>query len=99
MSVAENSKVADGSFDLKIASSGQIIHVPKDKTTLQAMLDAGLDIPFSCETGVCGTCLTAVVEGEPEHHDQFLTAAEHAANDIFTPCCSRSNTKVLVVDI
>jgi vanillate O-demethylase ferredoxin subunit len=97
--VNESNRESDGSFDLKIASTGQVIHVPKDKTTLQAMLDSGLDIPFSCENGICGTCLTAVVEGEPEHKDQFLTEAEHAANDIFTPCCSRSKSRILVVDI
>ena len=92
-------KEADGSFILKIASTGQVINVPKDKTTLQAMLDSGIDIPYSCETGICGTCLTRVIEGDPHHMDQFLTDEERAANEMFTPCCSRSNSKVLVIDI
>ena len=37
--------------------------------------------------------------GEPDHRDQFMTAAEHARNDNFTPCCSRSNSPRLVLDL
>ena len=50
-----------------------------------------------CRT--CGTCLTHVLQGEPEHRDHFLNAAERAANDQFTPCCSRSTTPMLVLDL
>ncbi|MDT4873253.1 Carnitine monooxygenase reductase subunit [compost metagenome] len=54
---------------------------------------------YSCEAGVCGSCLTRVLEGTPEHRDTFLTDAERAANDQFTPCCSRSTSPTLVLDL
>jgi vanillate monooxygenase ferredoxin subunit len=54
---------------------------------------------MSCEQGVCGTCVTRVLEGIPEHHDLFLTDQELAKNDQFTPCCSRAKTPLLVLDI
>ena len=54
---------------------------------------------MSCEQGVCGTCLTGVKGGVPDHRDHFLTDEERAANDAFMPCCSRSQTPVLVVDV
>ena len=38
-------------------------------------------------------------EGQPDHRDQYLTDDEKAANDQFTPCCSRSRTPVLVLDL
>ncbi|MBC7680886.1 MAG: 2Fe-2S iron-sulfur cluster binding domain-containing protein, partial [Ferruginibacter sp.] len=60
---------------------------------------AGVDIPLSCEQGVCGTCLTRVLEGEPDHKDFYLTPQEQAANDQFTPCCSRSKSALLVLDL
>ncbi|MNR49376.1 Phenoxybenzoate dioxygenase subunit beta [compost metagenome] len=64
------------------------------------MLDeAGIEIESSCEQGVCGTCVTRVLSGIPEHRDQFLTVAEHAANDRFTPCCSRARSSRLVLDL
>jgi vanillate O-demethylase ferredoxin subunit len=90
---------ADGSFEVKLASSGRIVVVPKARSVVQALAEVGVDIATSCEQGVCGTCLTRVLEGEPDHRDLFLTPEEQAANDQFTPCCSRSKSPLLVLDL
>ena len=90
---------ADGSFSVKLARSGQVFDVPADCSVVQALERHGIEIPISCEQGVCGTCLTRVLEGVPEHRDMFLTEAEQACNDQFTPCCSRSKTPMLVLDL
>jgi len=89
----------DGGFELEIASSGRVIPVRADQSALAALLAAGLDIPMSCEQGVCGTCLTGVKAGTPEHHDQYLTPEERAANNQFLPCCSRASSARLVLDL
>ncbi|HEX5393275.1 MAG TPA: PDR/VanB family oxidoreductase [Rhodocyclaceae bacterium] len=90
---------ADGSFEVKLASSGRVVTVPKDKTVIAALAEAGIDVPVSCEQGVCGTCLTRVIEGVPDHRDAYLTPEEKAANDQFLPCCSRAKSACLVLDI
>lgn len=90
---------SDASFEVKLASTGRIITVPRDKTVTQALAEAGVEVQTSCEQGVCGTCLTRVLEGEPDHKDQYLTPEEQAANDQFTPCCSRAKTALLVLDL
>jgi vanillate O-demethylase ferredoxin subunit len=89
----------DGGFDIRIASSGQTIRVAADQTVVAALAAHGIEVPMSCEQGVCGTCLTRVLAGEPDHKDFFLTPAEHALNDQFTPCCSRAKTPLLVLDL
>jgi len=90
---------ADASFEVQLASSGHIVRVPKDKTVVQALAEAGIEVATSCEQGICGTCLTRVLEGEPDHKDMYLTPEEQAANDQFTPCCSRSRSPRLVLDL
>ncbi len=90
---------SDASFEVKLASSGRIVMVPKDQTVVQALAAAGVDVMISCEQGVCGTCLTRVLEGVPDHKDSYLTPEEQAANDQFMPCCSRSKTPRLVLDL
>jgi vanillate O-demethylase ferredoxin subunit len=90
---------ADEAFDVKLASSGRIVHIPKGMTVLNALADAGVIVPSSCEQGVCGTCITRVIEGEPDHRDMYFTPEEQAANAEFTPCCSRSKTPLLVLDL
>jgi vanillate monooxygenase ferredoxin subunit len=89
----------DGSFQVRLASSGQVITVPADTTVVKALGAAGVDVMVSCEQGVCGTCLTRVLEGEIDHRDQYLTPEEQAANDQFLPCCSRAKSPMLVIDL
>ncbi len=90
---------SDGAFEMWLAKSGQTFEVPAKKSALEVLLAQGFDIPFSCESGVCGTCLTRVVEGEPDHRDSYLTDSERSAGDQFLPCCSRSKSPVLVLDL
>ena len=89
----------DAGFSVKLASSGQVFEIPADKTVVQVLESHGIEIAVSCEQGICGTCLTRVLEGIPEHRDLFLTEQEQALNDQFTPCCSRAKTPLLVLDI
>ena len=90
---------SDRAFEVELARSCKTIQVGKDHTVAEAIRAAGVYIPVSCEQGVCGTCLTPVLSGTPDHRDKFLTAQERAQNDQFTPCCSRSKTPKLVLDI
>ncbi|WP_447750098.1 PDR/VanB family oxidoreductase [Pseudomonas nicosulfuronedens] len=92
-------EAASDSFEVQLASSGQCFLIPPERSVADVLLEAGVDIPLSCEQGICGTCVTRVLAGEPEHRDQFMTAAEHARNDQFTPCCSRSKSPRLVLDL
>ncbi|WP_296947390.1 PDR/VanB family oxidoreductase [uncultured Massilia sp.] len=89
----------DRAFEVKIASSGAVYTIPADQPVTLALQRHGIDIMVSCEQGVCGTCVTRVLEGEPEHRDVYLTDEEKAANDQFTPCCSRARSACLVLDL
>lgn len=89
----------DTGFDIKIASTGAVFSVPDDKTVHKVLEENGIEVMVSCEEGVCGTCLTRVLEGIPDHRDLYLDDDEHAANDQFTPCCSRAKSKMLVLDL
>ncbi|CAB3743719.1 Phthalate 4,5-dioxygenase oxygenase reductase subunit [Paraburkholderia rhynchosiae] len=86
-------------FEVMLASSGRVVAVSESKTVVEALLEIGVDIPTSCEQGLCGMCLTRVLEGEPDHRDLFLTPEQQAANDQFTPCCSRAKSARLVLDL
>ncbi|MDB5856647.1 MAG: oxidoreductase [Ramlibacter sp.] len=90
---------ADGPFELEIKGSGRVIPVAADQSAAQALLEAGFPLSLSCEQGVCGTCITRVAGGVPDHRDLYLTDEEHARNDCFTPCCSRARTPRLVVEL
>ena len=86
-------------FVVRLARSGRDVAVSEDQSVLDALRDCGVPVPASCHQGVCGTCLTRVLAGEPEHWDMYLTPEEQAVNDRFTPCCSRSKTPLLTIDL
>lgn len=95
----QNDKTNDGAFELFLTRSNLQLHVPADKSALEVIEDAGIEIDVSCEQGICGSCLTAVTCGQVDHRDQFLTADEKAQHDRFTPCCSRALNHSLTIDL
>ncbi|WP_111893217.1 PDR/VanB family oxidoreductase [Acinetobacter sp. MB5] len=86
-------------FTLQIIGSDRKIPVQAHQTATQALIEHGFDVPISCEQGICGTCVTRVVSGVPEHRDVFMTDEEHASNNQFTPCCSRAHSDTLVIEL
>lgn len=89
----------DRHFDVVINSSGRVIRIEAAQAVTQALAGHGIRIPTSCEQGVCGTCLTGVLEGEIDHRDLYLNDDEKAMNDQFLPCCSRAKSERLVLDL
>ncbi|WP_026354059.1 PDR/VanB family oxidoreductase [Massilia niastensis] len=86
-------------FALRLARSGRIIQVGSGESALDALLAGGVRIRHACRQGVCGTCLTGVLAGRPEHRDHCLSPAERARNDVFAPCCSRARDGCLTLDL
>lgn len=96
---APEARADDAAFEVELGGTGRRIRVEPEQTVLDALTAAGIDVPRSCEQGVCGTCLTRVLSGTPDHRDAFLGDQERAGNDCFLPCCSRSHSPVLVLDL
>jgi vanillate O-demethylase ferredoxin subunit len=89
----------DSAFEVQLGRDGRVVLVPVGRSVVQALADAGVVLPTSCEQGICGTCLTGVIDGQPDHRDQYLTPEEQAACDQFLPCCSRAKSARLVLDL
>ena len=91
------SNETDAAFEVALQRSGRVVTVPKGITIVRALEDAGIPVMVSCEQGVCGTCLTPVLDGVPDHRDSYLTPDEQAANDQMLLCCSRAKSARLVL--
>jgi vanillate O-demethylase ferredoxin subunit len=86
-------------FEVVVASTGMKLNVSADQSVARALIEAGVPLAVSCEEGICGSCITGILEGVPEHRDSIFTEEERALGDRFTPCCSRSKTSRLVLDL
>ncbi|MGE0797769.1 MAG: 2Fe-2S iron-sulfur cluster-binding protein [Lautropia sp.] len=86
-------------FTVELARTGRHCNVAADETIVQALERIGVVVQTSCQEGICGTCLTTVIEGALEHHDQVLSDSERAAGDVMCLCVSRATSPRLVLDL
>ncbi|MET1016879.1 MAG: PDR/VanB family oxidoreductase [Leifsonia flava] len=86
-------------FEVQVFGTDITVGVGPGTSVAAALRGAGIDILTSCARGVCGTCETTVVSGEPDHRDSILSDAEQAAGDCFFPCVSRSRSDRIVIAV
>lgn len=95
----EGSRSEKETFRIKLNKSGRELEVPKDKTILDVLQDAGINVQFSCCQGVCGSCETNVLEGTPDHRDTIFANDEANVMDRMMICVSRAKSESLTLDI
>jgi cytochrome P450/ferredoxin-NADP reductase len=95
-------QAAEGSheaFTVRLARSGVDVMVQPGQSIIDACAEAGVTIPSACFEGTCGSCLTKVMEGVPDHRDSFLTPKEKKSNGLMATCVSKAMTGHLVLDL
>jgi ferredoxin len=88
-----------GGFWVELAKSGEEYFIPEGRKILEVLYDAGVDVDYSCELGICGECVTRVISGIPEHHDSVLSEEEQASNETVMICCAGCKSERLVLDM
>jgi tetrachlorobenzoquinone reductase len=89
----------DGQFTVVLARTNREIMIPAGQSILSALLNLGVDIPYSCKDGVCGSCETRVLDGIPDHRDMVLSKEEQESNSKMMLCCSGCKSEKLVLDL
>jgi phthalate 4,5-dioxygenase reductase subunit len=87
----------DQPFKVRLARSGEVIEVPAGLSALEVLRAKGYRIPYSCESGTCGSCKVGLLEGEADHRD--LVLSEHERLNTFMVCVSRAYSPELVLDL
>ncbi|MBB5422542.1 cytochrome P450/ferredoxin-NADP reductase [Paraburkholderia sp. JPY158] len=86
-------------FTVRLERSNLEVTVVPGQSIIDACAEAGVVIPSSCFEGTCGSCLSTVLEGVPDHRDSFLLPNERRCNRLIAPCVSKSMTDWLVLDL
>jgi len=96
---AEAAGATLGGFWVELARSGEEYFIPEGRKILEVLYEAGIDVDYSCELGICGECVTRVISGIPEHHDSVLSEEEQATNERVMICCAGCKSERLVLDM
>lgn len=86
-------------FEVEFQYSGKTGTVGPNDTIMSIAEAVGIEVPFSCREGICGTCETPVIEGEVIHRDTVLGDVVHSGHASMAICVSRSATPRLVIDL
>ena len=91
------SDLPEGSFEVHLVKSGEVIHVSPDQTIVRAIELTGRRVPTSCLSGLCGACKVTYLDGEVDHRDYILSDDEKS--HCLTVCVSRAKGKTLSLDL
>ena len=86
-------------YECLLAHSEKVVLVPAGKSLLDALLEAGANVDYSCREGVCGSCETTVLDGVPDHRDGVLSRAERESGKTMMVCVSGCKGRRLVLDL
>ena len=86
-------------FQVRLSRTGVTLDVGAEETILDVLDANGISAPFSCEQGVCGTCVTEIIEGKPDHRDEFLSAKQRISGKLMCLCVSRAKGSQIVLDL
>jgi vanillate O-demethylase ferredoxin subunit len=99
VSFASDVEKTGAAFTVQTRTDGRAVRVNAGQTIAAALLEAGIDVPLSCEQGVCGTCLVGVLAGVLDYRDVYQTDEEEAANTHIACCRSRALSDGLILDL
>lgn len=85
-------------FMVRISNTGQEFACASGQTILHAAVSAGIDYPYACASGNCGTCVSQLTEGKVSllpRNDTSLTAAQVEAKQTLA-CRARPRSDVTI---
>ena len=95
----QTSDTAERAFTVTLVRTGRTIEVGRETSILDAILQAGIEVSYSCASGVCGACETKVLFGDIDHRDYVLSDAVRQAGQTMMICCSRAMSAELSLDL
>ena len=85
-------------YQVELKKSGRTFVVEEDETVLEAAIRQGVQLPYGCKNGACGSCKGKVLEGRVEHGDHSQSALstldETAGASLL--CCAHPKSNLLI---
>jgi len=96
----DNGKFVESPFKVEVVGKGIAVEVPADRSLLDALRDAGVEMISECERGECGLCAVDVISSDSEidHRDVFFSDEEKQENHKMCSCVSRLVGGTAVID-
>lgn len=92
--------IADGKTQITVVLDDEetTFEMAQKQTVLEAALDEDLDAPYSCQGGICSSCLARITEGEATMRQNNILTDSEVASGLILTCQAHPTTPTLKVD-
>ena len=94
----ENNNLDKGLLNIKCDDVTHKLILNQNKTLLEIALDAKIDVPYSCQGGVCSSCIARVTEGEVDMTNNQILTDEEIQNGLILSCQAISKSNKITID-
>ena len=100
LDIKDESGVAEGKTKITVIVDEEesTFEMSQKQTVLEAALDEDLDAPYSCQGGICSSCLARIKEGEATMRQNNILTENEVAEGLILTCQAHPTTSTLVVD-
>jgi ring-1,2-phenylacetyl-CoA epoxidase subunit PaaE len=93
-------QVGDGNTTITILVDDEktTFTMSQKKTILEAALDENIDAPYSCQGGICSSCVARLIEGEATMRQNNILTDSELAEGLILTCQAQPTTPTIIVD-
>lgn len=98
--LGKENNVASGKTNITITVDDETttFEMSQKQTILEAALDEDLDAPYSCQGGICSSCLARIKDGEATMRQNNILTESEVAEGLILTCQAHPTTGTVVVD-
>ncbi|MDX1772958.1 ferredoxin--NADP reductase [Oceanihabitans sediminis] len=98
--IEEDSNVASGSTEITITVDDEdfTFTMSQKQSILEAALDEDIDAPYSCQGGICSSCIARIKEGEATMRQNNILTESELAEGLVLTCQAQPTTSKIVID-
>lgn len=96
----KKTSVSDGNALIKVIVDDEEFEfeMPKSQSVLEASLKQDIDAPYSCQGGICSSCIARITDGEAEMRQNNILTDSEIAEGLILTCQAHPTSDALVVD-
>lgn len=96
--VEENTKTGITKATIIVDDEEKTIEMSQKQSILEAALDEDIDVPYSCQGGICSSCLARLKEGEVTMRQNNILTEKEVAEGLILTCQAQPTTPTVIID-
>ncbi len=95
---SEESLEGEAMITIVLDDEEETFSMKKEKSILEAALKKGLDAPYSCQGGICSSCLAQITEGKAVMDTNSILSEEEVKDGLILTCQAHPTTNKIIID-